>query len=265
VSITAPGVGFVEGRTASRVARQVNEYLAQLTADHPDRYGAFAVLPLPDESAAIEEVRYALDVFGLDGVGLFTHYRGTYLGEHDFDRLFAMVSERGVTAFVHPTVPPGEGQPTFGLPPSLYEFPFDTTRAVANLLYSGTLDRHRNLRLVISHAGGTVPYLAKRLTHAATINQSWRGRQPADLIGSLRGLFYDTAMSANPHTLAALVSLIDTGNILFGTDFPFMPESTARETVTGVGEFFAGQDRSDVERNNALRLFPRLRTSGFPM
>jgi predicted TIM-barrel fold metal-dependent hydrolase len=257
VSITAPGTAFLDDHTeAAWLARTVNEALAALVAGHPTRYGAFALLPLPDVNAALAELDYALDVLHLDGIGLYTHYHGTYLGDPAFDRLFAVLAERHVTTFVHPVVPPSTDQPMFGLPPSLYEFNFETTRAATNLLYSGTLDRHPDLRLILSHAGGTLPYLAQRLTYADTISSAVGPRRPRDLLSSLRRLYYDTAMSANPHTLAALTSLIDPDHILFGTDYPYMPESTTAESVSGVSAFFSSGARSMIERANALRLFP---------
>ncbi len=141
---------------------------------------------------------------------------------------------------------------------SLYEYPFDTTRAVANLLFSGTLDRHPGLRIILCHAGGTVPYLARRFTYAATINPKLAPRVPHDLLGSLRRLYYETAMSANPSTLIALASFVSTEHILFGTDYPFMPESETAETIAGLGEFFGRPALANIEQNNAAALVPRL-------
>jgi 6-methylsalicylate decarboxylase len=258
LSITAPGVSFVSGAAAAAAARATNEAFADLVAEHPTRYGAFALLPLPDVAAALDELRYALDELRLDGVGLFTHYSGTYLGDPTFDGLFDALAERDALVFVHPTVPPSSDQSMFGLPPSLYEFPFETTRAVANLLYSGVLDRHPGLRLILSHAGGTIPYLAKRLTYAATIAPAVAAREPADLLGSLQRLYYDTAMSANEHTLAGLTSLVPLSHVLFGTDYPFMPETTTAETVDGLSTFFEESLLLGIERGNALRLLPDL-------
>jgi 6-methylsalicylate decarboxylase len=260
VSITAPGVAFAEGPEAARIARATNDALAQLIADHPGRYGAFALMPLPDVDAALREIDYALDVLGLDGVGLFTNHRGTYLGDPHFDRLFAAIAERDALVHIHPETPTGTDQPSFGLPPSLYEFTFDTTRMAANLLYSGTLDRHPGLRLILSHAGGTVPFLAKRLTYATTINPNLRDREPRDVLGSLRNLYYDTAMSANRATLAALSEFVSSDHILFGTDYPFMPESATAESVTGIREFFGADEEAlrNVEHDSAAALLPRL-------
>ncbi|WP_194903569.1 amidohydrolase family protein [Catenulispora rubra] len=258
LSITAPGVSFTDGRAAAAAARATNEALAQLIAAHPTRYGAFALLPLPDLDAALDEVDYALDVLGFDGIGLFTHYRGTYLGDPAWDRLFAVLAERDAVVFVHPTVPPSTDQPMFGLPPSLYEFPFETTRMVANLLFSGTLDRHPGLRMIVPHAGGAVPYLAKRLTYAATITPTIAEREPKALLDSLRRLYYDTAMSANDHTLAALTSFIPDDHVLFGSDYPFMPESTTAETVSGLTAYYDAPRLAQVESGNALHLLPSL-------
>lgn len=258
LSITAPGVSFVEGPAAAQAARVTNEALAELIARHPTRYGAFALLPLPDLDAALVEVDYALDELGFEGIGLFTHYRGTYLGDPAWDRLFAVLAERDAVVFVHPAVPPSSDQPMFGLPPSLYEFPFETTRMIANLLYSGTLDRHPRLKLIVPHAGGAVPYLAKRLTYAATIAPTIADREPKDLIGSLQRLYYDTAMSANDYTLASLTAFAPDDRVLFGSDYPFMPESTTIETVTGLANFYDQPRLADVETGNALRLLPGL-------
>jgi 6-methylsalicylate decarboxylase len=257
-SITAPGVGFASGPAAVRAARATNEYLAELIEQHPTRFGGFAVLPLPDVDAAIKEIEYSITTLGLDGIGLFTHYSGTYLGEAALDPIIDCIADMGAVAFVHPTIPPATDQPGFGLPPSLYEFPFETTRMLASLLYSGTLDRHPNLKLIAPHAGGAAPYLAKRLTYAATINPLLSAREPQDLLRSLSSLYFDVAMSANPHTLAALASFAGSSRILFGTDFPFMPEETTIETVTGVTAYFSGSDLDRVERSNATKLFPGL-------
>ena len=262
VSISEPGVSFGNVALARDLARQINEFSARLVADHPQRFGAFAVLPLPDVEAALRELAYALDTLKLDGIGLLTNYRGTYLGDAALDALFAELNRRQVVTFIHPSTPPSTDQPTFGLPPSLYEFTFDTTRMVANLLYSGTLDRYPNLRLILSHAGGTVPYLTKRLTFGPTIGSYLKARAPRNLIASLRQLYYDVAMSASPYALPSLQALVDPSHILFGSDYPFMPESGVADNVAGLADYegFDQQAQWKIERENALALFPRLQS-----
>ncbi|WP_405010947.1 amidohydrolase family protein [Kitasatospora sp. NBC_01539] len=260
LSITAPGVTFAEGDEARKLARTVNEYFAGLIAAHPARFGAFAILPLPDVAAAREELHYAVDELGLDGVGLLSSYGSRYLNDPAFEPLLAEIAERGLAVHVHPVVPPAADLVTFDLPPSLYEFTFETTRTVAGLLFDGVLDRLPGLQLILSHAGGTLPFLAQRLTHGPTIGAYLAGRAPADVVGTLRRLHYDIAMSANPFALPALTELAGTDRILYGSDFPFMPASHTTENTDGF-RTYAGWDetqRAAVGRANALRLLPRL-------
>jgi 6-methylsalicylate decarboxylase len=181
-----------------------------------------------------------------------------YLGDPSLLPIFLEIERRGVPAFVHPTVPPSKDQPTFGLPPSLYEFTFDTTRAVVNLLYSGTLERNPNLRLILSHGGGTIPYLAKRLTYGPVINSGLRERAPKNIIASLRS--YDIALTANDFALPSLLALLDPSQLLFGSDFPFMPEWQMAETVDTLDSYkdFKKVERDSIRWRNARKLFPRL-------
>jgi predicted TIM-barrel fold metal-dependent hydrolase len=260
VSLSVPGVGLADPRLARRLARQVNEYMAELIASHPGRFGAFAALPLPDVDATLEETGYALDELGLDGVGLFTNYGRVYLGDASLDPIVAEIARRGAVAFVHPAAPHPQGHPHVDLPDSVCEFPFATTRMAAQMLYNGTFDRHPGLRLILPHAGGAIPFLAERLTFAPVIRPDMAGRGPADPLSVLRSLYYDTAMSGNAWTVAALRAFADSGHILIGTDFPFMPEwsSTRNGHQLLRAAAFTGSERRGVFRGNAEALFPRL-------
>ncbi|GAA2267835.1 amidohydrolase family protein [Streptomyces amakusaensis] len=260
LSITAPGVSFVEGDASRRLAREVNEYFAGLIAQHPTRFGAFAILPLPDVAAAKDELNHAVDELGLDGVGLLTSYGNRYLGDPEFEPLLAEIAERGLPVHIHPGTPPAKDLNTFDLPPSLYDFTFETTRTVVSLLFNGVLDRLPHLKLIVSHAGGTLPFLAKRLTYGPTIGKHLAERAPADVIASLRGLYFDIAMSANVFALPALTRLAAPERILFGSDFPFMPAEHTTENVAGFESYQEWTDaqRTAIGRDNALALFPRL-------
>ncbi|CAL9337955.1 hypothetical protein SUDANB120_00208 [Streptomyces sp. enrichment culture] len=260
LSITAPGVTFLDGPDAPKMARGVNEYLAGLVREHPTRFGAFAILPLPDVAAAREELRYSMDELGLDGAGLLTSYGRRYLGDPEFEPLLAEIAERGAAVHVHPATPPSRDLETFGLPASLYEFTFETTRTAASLLFNGVLDRLPDLRLILSHAGGTLPFLARRLTHGPTIGAYLKDRVPADVIGALGRLHYDIAMSAHEFALPALTRLAGPGHILYGSDYPFMPASHTAENTAGFAAYdgWTDAERADVGRTNALRLLPAL-------
>jgi len=132
-SISAPGVYFGDLGLARELARLCNEFTADLITAHPHRFGGFAVLPLPDVNAALEEVGHALDVLHLDGVIVLTSVDGQYLGDPLFDPLLAELHRRRVPTFIHPNTPQPSGTKP-SLPSSMVDYPFDTSKAVANLL-----------------------------------------------------------------------------------------------------------------------------------
>lgn len=186
LSISAPGAYFGDVGLAQELARQCNEFSADLIKAYPGRFGAFAVLPLPDVGAALAELTHALDNLHLDGVVLMTNVEGRYLGEPVFDPILAELNRRRVPTFVHPTSTEDGAAGHSGsssrvpypfdsillkfrktavvdLPVSMVDWPFDTTKAVAHLLVGGALKRFPHIPFILSHAGGAVPYLAWRL------------------------------------------------------------------------------------------------------
>jgi len=258
-SISYPGVYFGDLAFARDLARRCNEISARLISDHSQRFGAFAVLPLPDVKASLLELEYALDTLRLDGVTLLSSIGKEYLGDPLFDALYSELNRRRAVVFVHPAVPPGNDVLKLILPPSLIEFTFDTTRAAASLLFNGTLERYPDIRFILSHAGGTVPYLAWRISLGEWLPEISQ-RVPQGAITYIKRLYYDTALSTSRYTLRSLQELIDISHILFGSDYPFLPELAVAATISDFRSYdgFTEQDRGVIESVNALSLFPRL-------
>ncbi|MEU5702605.1 amidohydrolase family protein [Streptomyces aurantiacus] len=256
-----PGVPTsLEVKPAAEFARRVNEYLAGLISDHPGRFGAFAVLPFPHMDAVLDEFAYAVDVLGLDGVGLVSNYGGLYVGDPSMDPLFAEAERRHRPLFVHPTVPPAGGLPLPDVPAPWYEFPFETVRVAAQLLCNRTLETFPELSVILPHGGGGLPSLAGRLAAGALISPALAARLPEDPMGSLRRLYLDIAMTGDPHALAALRSFSPASRLLVGSDFPLMPEAATLGTghrVLAHGKFDA-EERLLLDHRNAEGLFPRL-------
>jgi predicted TIM-barrel fold metal-dependent hydrolase len=259
LSVSAPGVFFGDRGLARELARSCNEFLAKVVEGHPRRFGAFAVLPLPDSEAAQDELAYALDTLGLDGISLLSSVDGHYMGDPAYDQLFDELDRRQAVAFMHPHTPDEAMPQGLDLPASLIEFVFETTRAVASLLFSGTLERCPGIRLILPHAGGTVPYVALRLC----LGQFWPGLQehvPQGVLAYLQRLYYDTALSGAPFALRSLQELVDDSHILFASDYPFAPELATVATIGGLNDY-DGFDASALESiyaGNARALFPRL-------
>lgn len=259
-SISAPGVHFGDDAAAAALARACNETSAALVADHPSRFGAFAILPLPDVGAALSELAYALDELHLDGVVLLASQSdGRYLGDPAFEELLAELDRREAIVFVHPTIPVSTRHIPVAIPAFAMEFTFDTTRAAFQLAHSGALERHPRIRFILSHAGGTVPFLAWRFNLLWAVDPALQERAPQGGMHYLSRLYYDTALSANPHALRSLQELVNPSQILFGSDFPFAPAPLTAATVAGVRAYdgFDADAQAGVERDNALALFPR--------
>jgi predicted TIM-barrel fold metal-dependent hydrolase len=267
---------FRDPAVARRVARSMNELGAGYVADHRDRFGLLAALPLPDVDAALAELGYALDTLGADGILLLSNYSGVYLGDPRLEAVFAELDRRAGVALVHPAV---AGSPVPMLEASLFEFIFDTTRAVANLVVSRTLERHPDVRVILAHAGGTVPYVRDRIIDRGPILKRVKEAAerhaprptPEELQGMLsdglarsRGqlerLFYDTTLSANDTVLGVLHELVPTTQILLGTDYPMAQEIGVTVTLAGLDRHsgFDDADRRAIEGGNASRLFPRV-------
>lgn len=152
------------------VARVANVYGAELVRAHPARFGLLACLPLADVAAGLTEIAFAFDELHADGVIILTNYGGTYLGDSKFEPVFAELNRRNAVVFVHPTSPPGFDCVACGRPGPLIEFPFDTCRAVADMLYAGVFERFPDVTFILSHAGGALPALAPRLSSIGTLD-----------------------------------------------------------------------------------------------
>jgi predicted TIM-barrel fold metal-dependent hydrolase len=260
VASVHPHAHWPELGEAERWTRYSNEFLARVVQDDPVHFGGFASLPLPDADAACRELEYALDVLHLDGVHLLTSEGGQYPGDPALEELFQELEKRSAVVVFHPnTTPPFSDQLNVSVPASLVEFVFDTTRCVANLLYSGTFDRYPSIRYIVPHAGGTIPFLASRITMGAEFSPALRARVPRGVLNYLRRLYYDTAVSTEEVTLAALRAFVPVSQIVYGSDFPHIhgPLQDRLTNALDASPVFDDAERAAIDRDNALQLFPR--------
>ena len=262
LSVSSPGVHFGDDGAARKLAREVNEEGARAAHDHPGRFGLFAALPLPDVDGAIAEAAYAFDTLGADGVTVESNHRGIYMGDPKFDPLMAELDRRRAVMFMHPTSPscPCCQTLSMGYPRPLIEFMFETTRAVTNLLLTGTLDRFPNIRLIVPHAGAAVPILADRIVGLAPAFLP-KPVDPDHLFATLRRLHYDLAGYPLPRLAPALLQIADTNRIFYGSDWPFtpIPIVTRLAHELEATALFDAATRRRVLHDNAVTLFPRLR------
>ena len=245
------------------MARSANEAAAEAIRGFPGRFGGFARLPLPDVDAALAEIDYTQETLRLDGVVLLTNHDGVYPGDSRLDPVFDELNRRQAVVFLHPTVPPGVEHTSCGYLPSLIEFVFDTTRAVTHLALSGTLERCPDLRLIVPHAGGTIPFLVDRISLlAARFVPGTTARAPAGVEAYLRRLYYELAVSTNRTLLPrSCSSSARNACRTAATGRPWTrPTSKSLTQVLAANPLLNPADRARIEWQNAMELFPRLRS-----
>ncbi|HTY31629.1 amidohydrolase family protein [Mycobacterium sp.] len=256
LSVSTPGTAFVPGATdAAVLARDINDYLAELARAQPDRFGFFATVPLPHRRESVDEVARSLDELSADGVVLLANNAGTYLGQPGQDDLFAALDARSAVVFVHPGELPGPA--VDGVAPFAADFLLDTTRAAYLLVRNGVRRKYPNIKFILSHAGGFVPYASHRMAVAIMGDT---GRALTDSLDDFAGFYFDTALSSSSAALPTLLAFARPGHVTFGSDWPFAPVAAGKLFAAGL-ETYRGLDtgaRTAIERTNALTLFPRL-------
>lgn len=271
---------FLEPGPAATTAGEINLFAEDCTRRWPDRFAYFASLPLPDIDASVAQAISALDEHGAAGVTMLSNHAGLYQGDPRLDPLYEELDKRGTVAFVHPTVftagayptQPSDGSPIPAIQPSQLEFGFDSTRAVANLLFNQVDRRFPDVRFVFTHSATCVPSVLHKLLDRKPMVEAYtgylrdHGTPPpvGDLLNQLRAaedqarqrirsLYFDTALSTAAPTLDALTAIVPTTHILLGTDFPFGQEIGLRYTLDGIDAYphFTDSDRTKVLETNA--------------
>jgi predicted TIM-barrel fold metal-dependent hydrolase len=264
LSLSSPGLDFAEPDIAVNLARAINIQFAEIIGDHPARFGAFALLPLPNVEASLMEIAYALDVLKLDGVGLFTNYGGVYLGDLKFGPVLDELHRRKAVVFVHPTKPPCSDKLTLGYPAPMLEYPFDTTRMVLSLLGTDTLDRCAHIRFILCHGGGALPLLLTRIGPLLSVKKGGNKLTAlTDMMAIERrtsALFFDLTAATSDAYLGVLKEVHDPSKLLMGFDFPFMPPISIDSAKNAVAAFddFSQKEKTSIDQGNASELFPRL-------
>jgi len=261
LSISSPGVHFGDPGDAVALARRVNEEGARLVKRYPGRFGFFASLPVPEFDEAVDELRYALDVLGADGVVLESNQRGVYLGDERLEPIYAEVAARNSLVFTHPTTPFGAEHLSGRYPRPMLEFMFESTRSVADFILSGVLNRHPSLRLVVPHAGAALPVLVNRIDMLLPLLATPGGDAAPSAREAMGQLHFDLAGAPVEELLRALLSVANPAHLYYGSDFPFTPF----DACAGLAEqlektsLLDDEQRGQMFQGNAKALLPRFR------
>ncbi|KAH8700875.1 hypothetical protein BGW36DRAFT_137676 [Talaromyces proteolyticus] len=278
LSISTPGTYLTDGdhEAARKLSRQCNEYTSGLSRQHPTRFGFWASLPLPDVEGSLTEIHYALDTLHANGVTVETNHHGVYLGDSRLNPIFDELNRRCATVFIHPTTPclrlqsnntnsetstPATTALSNHYPNPIFEFLFDTARAVINLFTSGTISRCPNITFIIPHAGGALPPLIERFTGFGPLigaDQSLTSTVVKEAFA--RQFYFDLAGFPFPDQIFGLLRYVGTERLLYGSDYPFTPEvlvvQLAEEMEKGMVDEVKWDEevRRVVLKGNAVRL-----------
>ncbi|CAF2074736.1 unnamed protein product [Rotaria magnacalcarata] len=268
VSITAPGTKIYEGNTEKgrNFARKLNEFSSNLVQQDPAKFGFFASLPsLIDIEGAIAEIDYAHSILKADGFILFTSYDyDKYLGHSSFRPVWTKLNDINSVIFIHPSEAPTTIVNRY-MPQPFVDYPHETTRTAADIVLSGTRAAFPNLKIILSHAGGTLPFLGKRLAGAGLIRSLKCPLGPRQILSDLRSFYFDTALSSSVPQLKALLEFADPSKILFGSDVPYASFPLSFYMTKCFDSFFKknysknkhNDILTNINRNNAKALFIR--------
>ncbi|KAL8770524.1 MAG: hypothetical protein Q9209_003780 [Squamulea sp. 1 TL-2023] len=267
LSLSAPGAIVAGGCDNVRaLVRRWNHYAFDLRSAYPKRFGFFAALPgLDDLEGVISEIAYVFDDLKADGITLFTSYGGQYLGAKAFEPIWAALDEHRTVIHVHPNHSFAMPSTTPVLPQPLIDYPHETARTATDLVLSGRKRQFPHCRIILSHAGGTLPYLADRISvlsatiFAGIMDDKHSPRGDEEVTKDLKSFYFDLALGGSSTVLDLLLKWAPHNHILYGSDFPFGGSATECFDATLDSYNMDGQVREMCYQTNALNLFPRLR------
>ena len=231
-------------------------------SDYKNRFGLFALLPLPAIDDSLHEIAYAFDTLKADGVGLLSSYGDHWLGDPIFRPVFDELNRRKAVVYVHPTDAPCCQELLPGVAPGTVEWNTDTARTIFSLLANGSATRYGDIHFIFSHGGGTMPSLVERFGIGGpdtVADNLARPAEPNSRLFHLRRFYYDTAGSSNPVQMGQLKMVVGASQIVFGTD-SIDPNSKNRMEMHLVGLQKCGFSPAELQgiyRGNALRFLSR--------
>ncbi|KAL4759170.1 amidohydrolase family protein [Aspergillus foveolatus] len=239
------------------LAREANEYLASIRDRHPTQFGFFATLPSAEDTArCIDEIRYALDMLKADGVVLFTSYNDKYLGHPNFEPVWRELDSRAAVVFTHPTmedIKKSIDEP-FTIPRVLMDWSHETTRTAVHLILTNTIRRCAgNCRIILSHGGGTLPFVAGRIADMG-LQTHLSGKSADEFLADARLFYFDLALVGHAMPLQLVMDFASDGHVLYGTDYPAVKGEDVAEQWMAVGD----KPLIAATRMAAQTLFPRL-------
>jgi aminocarboxymuconate-semialdehyde decarboxylase len=253
VSLSTPNVFFADAAHQPAVARMINDSYAELIAQHPRRFNGFASIPMDAPDEALIELHRAIDDLRLNGVILLSNIGGKALTSPEYRSFFEEANRMKLCIFLHPMIPANsEAFREYVLGP-IIGFPFDTSLAVARMCYDGMFEQLPDIRWIIGHLGGAIPYLMERMDNG--FRDFAECRVKIDKLPSvyLKRLYYDT-VSFSPYTLKMVRDMVGADHMVMGSDYPHLLGSIDRAVPSIEGLAIENQEKEKIYSGTALSI-----------
>jgi aminocarboxymuconate-semialdehyde decarboxylase len=258
VSLSTPNVFFTDGEHQPAVARMINDSYAKLIAKHPTRFKGFASIPMDNPDAALNELRRAMEELKLNGVVLLSNIGGQALTSPQYRPFFEEANRIGLCIFLHPMIPANSDAFREYVLGPIIGFPFDTSLAVARMCYDGMFADFPNIRWIIGHLGGAVPYLMERMDNGFRDFPDCRVKIDQLPSHYLKQLYYDT-VSFSPHTLSMVRNMVGTDHMVMGSDYPHLLGSIDRAVSSIEGLEISEEEKRQIFSGTALKILNNLK------
>jgi aminocarboxymuconate-semialdehyde decarboxylase len=251
VSLSTPNVFFTDAEHQPAVARMMNDSYAELIARHPKRFKGFASIPMDAPDAALAELHRAIETLRLNGVVLLSNIGGKPLTSPEYRPFFEEANRMKLCIFLHPMIPAqSDAFREYVLGP-IIGFPFDTSLAVARMCYDGMFEELPDIRWIIGHLGGAIPYLMERMDNGFRDFADCRVK--IDKLPSvyLKRLYYDT-VSFSPYTLKMVRDMVGAEHMVMGSDYPHLLGSIDRAVTSIEALEITEEDKDAIFYRTAL-------------
>src|SRR5688572_13340341 len=254
VTLTSPNVYWGSAKISLAAAQLVNDDMAARQRQYPDRIRFMCSLPWQHAKLAVKELKRACDELGAVGVMVLANIDGVSLTDRKFSSVWKEIDKRGLPVLVHPSAPPGTAEldvMRYNLIASV-GFMFDTSLAVARMIFDGFFDRYPSLKLIASHGGGALPYIAGRLDICFDNMPACRERISSKPSTYLKKIYYDSVVF-QMESLELALKVGGDGNVLYGSDYPH--NIGDMKGCLGRVDALPAAQRDAVRGGNAMRIF----------
>ncbi len=227
--LSVAGVHHGNDENARYLCKSVSDALAKFAGTAPKQLGFFCPLPYPDVEGSLRHMEYALDTLKADGLILLSSQNGIYVGDKLMEPLLAEMNRRKAVVFVHPARPALVDTLSTQIWGSIIEYTFETTRVAAFLIYNEFMKKYPDIRWILAHAGGCLPFVSFRLIlmEEQDIHQpAFSSRVPEGARHWVDRFYFDTAISGSKAALASLMEVARPGHVFYGSDWPYIDRHT---------------------------------------